>query len=76
MRIQVHCRIGKDRTAEPRLFLLGQRRLWVVRVLERRSDELGREFVVVTTDGRRFVLREERASGAWKLASALAAVAS
>ena len=71
MRIQVACRVGKDGASEPRSFVLGQRRLWVARVLERKTDEAGREFVVATTDGRRFVLREDCASSGWKLVGAL-----
>jgi hypothetical protein len=73
MRIQVDCRRRKDGTGEPRSFLLGQRRLWIARVIEEQSDALGRGFVVATTDGRRFRLREDRASGDWQLAGALAA---
>ena len=74
MRIQVDCRRRRDGSIEPRSFVLGQRRLWVARVVEEENDALGREFVVVTTDGRRFRLREDRASGAWRLAGARAAI--
>ena len=73
MRIYVDCRRRKDGTAEPRSFVLGQRRLWVTRVLQEGNDALGREFVVATTDGRHFRLYEDRASGAWQLAGARAA---
>ena len=52
MKIQVQCRHGGD----PRTFLVGARRLQVMRVLER-------------VDGREFVLRHDLHTDDWRLAS-------
>ena len=69
MRIQVDWRRKRDGTAEPRSFVLGQHRLWVERVLEQRRDAEGRQFVVRTTDRRRFLLCEDHSCAAWKVAA-------
>jgi hypothetical protein len=64
MRIQVNCR--KD--ADPESFYLAGRKLYVVRVLERSAWNEQRHFRVRVTDGREFVLTEDRATGTWTLA--------
>lgn len=64
MRIQVNCRDAED----PGSFYLGGRKLHIVRVLERSSDDSQRRFRVKVVDGREFVLRLDRRSGEWTLA--------
>jgi hypothetical protein len=69
VRIQIDWRRKKAGSAEPRSFVLGQRRLWVARVLEERRDADGCQFVVATTDRRRFLLCEDKSCAAWNLAA-------
>ena len=71
MRLQVDCRMRKEGGFEPRSFRLGERRLWVLRVLERHSNAVARRFTVRTTDGRKFTLRQDLASGDWELAGVM-----
>jgi hypothetical protein len=71
LRIQVDWRKKNDGSAEPRSFIIGQRRLWVARVLEAKRGVDGRRFVVATTDRRRFLLCEDLSCAAWKLAAVL-----
>jgi hypothetical protein len=52
VKIQVDCR----RSGDPRAFILGERHLHVMRVLERAAD------------GREFVLRQDLEAGNWRLA--------
>jgi hypothetical protein len=75
MRIQVDCRKQKGGQSEPRAFVLGKRRLWIARVLERHANGASRRYIVSTTDGRRFALRQDCASGDWELAGAMPAAA-
>ena len=65
MKIQVQCRHGGD----PRTFLVGARRLEVMRVLERAAENSLRRFRVRVFDGREFVLRHDLHTGDWRLAS-------
>jgi len=64
MRIQVNCRDGAD----PSSFWLGEKKLHVLRVLERTAEDDQRRFRVKVADGREFVLRQHLASGEWTLA--------
>ncbi len=64
VRVQVECRKGAD----PRAFFLGGRRLHVMRVLERSSEDNQRSFRVRVPGGREFVLRLDLATGEWRLA--------
>ena len=73
VRIQIDWRGEKGGSAEPRSFVLGQRRLWVARVLEQSRHADGRHFVVATTDRRRFLLCEDKTCAAWNLAAVHAA---
>jgi hypothetical protein len=73
VRIQIDWRGKKEGSAEPRSFLLGQRRLWVARVLAQSHHADGRQFVVATTDRRRFLLCEDKTCAAWNLAAVHAA---
>ncbi len=66
MRIQVDCRTSKGAT-EPRSFVLGHHKLWVLRVLERQQNTASRRFKVRTTDGRQFALRQDLGTGEWEL---------
>jgi hypothetical protein len=68
MRIQVDCRDRED----PRAFYLGTRRLHIVRVLERSTQDAIRRFRVRVEDGRIFDLLHDAASGEWRLARAAA----
>lgn len=65
MKIQVQCRHGGD----PRTFLVGARRLQVMRVLERVAENSLRRFRVRVFDGREFVLRHDLHTGDWRLGS-------
>ena len=65
MKIQVQCRHGGD----PRTFLVGARRLQVMRVLERVAENSLRRFRVRVFDGREFVLRHDLHTDDWRLAS-------
>ncbi|HYL25323.1 MAG TPA: hypothetical protein VEV21_13105 [Burkholderiales bacterium] len=73
MRVQVDCRKVKAGGSEPRSFVLGTRRLWVLRVLERHANTLSRHFTVSIADGRRFELRQDIATGEWWLARVIPA---
>ena len=59
MKIQVQCR----RSGDPRTFLVGARRLQVMRVLERTAESSLRRFRVRVFDGREFVLRQDLHTG-------------
>ncbi|OGA72815.1 MAG: hypothetical protein A3G81_11980 [Betaproteobacteria bacterium RIFCSPLOWO2_12_FULL_65_14] len=64
VRVQVECRKGAD----PRAFFLGGRRLHVMRVLERVTEDAQRTFRVRVPGGREFVLRLDINTGEWTLA--------
>lgn len=64
VRVQVECRRGAD----PRAFFMGGRRLHVMRVLERVSEDAHRDYRVRVPGGREFVLRLDLKSGGWTLA--------
>ena len=72
MRIQVDCRKHKGRI-EPRSFVLGSHRLWVLRVLERHRNDASERFKVRTIDGRQFALRQDLGTGEWELGAISAA---
>jgi hypothetical protein len=65
------CVIGPKLGGEehPRVFYLGARRLPIVAILGRWLDASHRYYEVSVGDGRRFVLRQEPASGQWELAA-------
>ena len=66
------CVLSRDRQGQldPHVFHLGSRRLPVVAVLEQWAEPPYRYFLVRVEDGRRFVLRHDRALGEWQLAAA------
>lgn len=64
MRVQVECRKGAD----PRAFFLGERRLHVMRIIERGAENSHRTFRVRVFDGREFVLTQDVDTGEWQLA--------
>ena len=70
MKICVLSRLGRRGQYDPHVFHLGQRRLPVVAILEQWAEEPHRYFRVRVEDGRRFLLRHDRASGDWELAAA------
>ena len=69
VRVQVECRRG----IEPRAFFLGGRRLQVMLVLERITEETHRRFRVRVADAREFVLHLDLATGEWTLARIIVA---
>jgi hypothetical protein len=64
MKIQVHCRRG----GAPYTFLVGARRLHVMRVLEHAAENSRRRWRVRVADGREFMLRQDLHTGDWRLA--------
>jgi hypothetical protein len=70
MKICVLSRKGRDGQYDPQVFHLGSRRLPVVAVLDHWIEAQYRYFKVRVDDGRRFVLRQDSATGAWELAAA------
>lgn len=64
MRVQVECRKGAD----PRTFFMGERKLHVMRVLERVTEDAHRSYRVRVAGGREFVLRHDLNTGEWTLA--------
>lgn len=66
VRIQVDCRTSRGKT-EPRSFVLGHHKLWVLQVLERHHNTASLRFKVRTTDGRQFALRQDLGTGGWEL---------
>ena len=57
---------------EPRRLQLGSRSLQIIRILERSELTGACRFQVRVSDGRRFVIRHESASGRWELAAVYA----
>jgi hypothetical protein len=66
MRISVHSRCSK-RGSEPGSICLGQARLRVAAILERRDLADSDYFEVRVLDGREFVLSHRRQTDAWEL---------
>jgi hypothetical protein len=66
MRISVHSRCSR-RGSEPCSICLGQARLRVTAILERRDLADADYFEVRVLDGRKFVLSHERETDSWKL---------
>ncbi len=54
---------------EPRAFVLGHHKLWVLRVLECHQNGASQRFKVKTTDGRQFALRQDLGTGEWELSA-------
>jgi hypothetical protein len=65
MRISVRT----ERGSEPRAFCLGQSRLCVVSILERRESADSQCFAVRVSDGRDFLLLHEAQTDVWHLAA-------
>jgi hypothetical protein len=68
MKIRVECHAGYRGDEEPRAFTLGERRFAVLEVLDRWLDPRHRYFKVLADDGRKFILRQDTASGDWEVA--------
>lgn len=66
MRISVRSRTGRN-GKQPSSFCLGRCELYVAGILER--CELTGVFQVRVLDGRRFVIRHQRATDRWELAA-------
>jgi hypothetical protein len=75
MKICVTSHPGPKGEEHPCAFYLGGRRLHVVQVLDRWTDNLHRFFEVCVDDGRRFVLRFDPPGRAWELVAVFAASA-
>jgi hypothetical protein len=73
MRISVHSRCSR-RGSEPGSICLGQARLRVAAILERRDLADSDYFEVRVLDGRKFVLSHERQTDAWELTAVHAQV--
>jgi hypothetical protein len=71
VRISVRSRAGKNGD-QPCSFCLGRRELFVVDILERREITGASRFQVRVSDGRRFVIRHQRALDRWELAAVYA----
>ena len=70
MRICVLSRTGRSGNDDPWAFHLGTHRLPVVAVLEQWTEAEHCYFRVRVQDGRRFLLRNDPATGAWELEAA------
>ena len=68
MKIRVECYAGFRGEQEPRAFTLGERRFEVVEILDRWLEPQHRYFKVSVEDQRKFLLRQDTASGEWVLA--------
>jgi len=68
MKIRVECYAGYRGEQEPRAFTLGERRFEVTEILDRWLDPQSRVFKVSVEDQRKFLLRQDIASGEWVLA--------
>lgn len=64
MKLRVCCVGGRD----PRSFFVGERRLFVMQVLECVVADSQHRFRVRVVDGREFVLHHELETGDWRLA--------
>ena len=73
MKICVHSNRGSRGEETPCAFYLGGRRLPVLVVLERWTDDTHAYFEVMVDDGRRFVLRFQPTLRTWELAAVFAA---
>jgi hypothetical protein len=69
MRIRVESYAGHRGEQEPRAFMLGDRRLAVLEILDRWLEPAHSYFKVRAEDDRRFILRHNSASGDWELAA-------
>lgn len=67
MAIHVECYPGYRGEEEPRAFLLGERRLTVVEVIDRWLSLDHRYFKVKADDGDVYILRHAEDSGEWTL---------
>lgn len=72
MKICVHSNRGPRGEETPCAFYLGGRRLPVLGVLARWSDNTHGYFEVMVDDGRRFVLRHQPTLRCWELAACFA----
>ncbi len=65
--IQVECYAGYRGEQEPRALVIEGRRLAVEEIVSRSIEPAGRRFGVRCTDGRRYQLFHEEATGVWRL---------
>jgi hypothetical protein len=70
MKICVLSKTSRGGQCDPYVFHLGQRRHAVVAVVSEWLEPPCRCFLVRVEDGRRFLLRQDSASGEWELAAA------
>jgi hypothetical protein len=76
MKICVLSRKGRGGQFDPHVFHLGQRRIPVIAIVEQWTEAQYRYVKVRVDDGRRFVLRQDCASGEWELVAAYSGAAS
>ena len=67
MKVQVECCAGSRADEEPRVVVLGDRRLHVLGIARRWQDVDARYFQVRLEDGDRYVLRHDERSDEWSL---------
>jgi len=67
MKLKVECYAGYRGEQEPCAFVLGERRLEVVSILDRWVAPDHRYFKVAASDGHTWVLRHDENSGEWTL---------
>ena len=67
MKIRVSCYEGYIGEETPRAFLLGERRLDVLEVLDRWRGEDHEYFKLAASDGNRYILRRDRERGEWEI---------
>lgn len=67
MKLKVECYAGQRGEQEPRAFMLGERRLEVVCVLDRWLSPDHRYFKVAASDGDPWILRHDETTGGWTL---------
>jgi len=67
MKLQVECYAGHRGEEEPVAFLLGERRVEVIQIIDRWLSPDHRYFKVQADDGGTYILRHDELSGQWNL---------
>ena len=67
MIVRVICYEGYRASAPPRAFLLGERRVDVVRILDRWRGEEHEYVKLDGSDGARYILRHDRSRDEWEI---------
>ena len=67
MKIRVRCHEGYIAAETPREFFLGERRVEVIRILDRWRGEDHEYFKLDGSDGARYILRYDRVRDDWEI---------